>query len=188
MSIKIHQIRFAPIARSSAICVCALSLIVFATAPAQAQLGAVFPSLAPVETIKVDELKTLLDQRKAAEKKAQAEEKTVDSDFVLVDVRSEKEFSVSMIPGAITKAEFEKQKSKFKDKTVIAYCLVGGRSGRYASELRREGYDVKNFKGSILGWCQAELPVVTPDGKPTKRVHIYSDRYSIPDSYEALTE
>ncbi|OYP37090.1 hypothetical protein CGZ80_06605 [Rhodopirellula sp. MGV] len=164
-------------------------ILTFATLPtASAQLGSLFSALNPVETIDVKDLKAKLDRQKTLEDKAKEENQSVKSPFVLVDVRSDKEIDVSMIPGAITKAQFEKESQKYKDKTVIVYCLSGGRSSRYASQLRDEGFDVKNFKGSILGWCGAELPVVTPEGKATNRVHVFSDRYKIPSRYEAITD
>ncbi|MCC9604085.1 rhodanese-like domain-containing protein [Stieleria sp. JC731] len=179
--------------RSPSVVVCVFLLVGFQfqvldSRPVQAQLGAVFPSLAPVETINVKELKGMLDKQKAAEATAEQKGEKAESSFVLVDVRSDKEIAVSLIPGAITKEQFEKESQKYKDKTVIVYCLSGGRSGRYASQLRGKDFDVKNFKPSILGWCGAELPVVTTEGESTNRVHVFSDRYKIPAKYEAVTE
>ena len=118
----------------------------------------------------------------------QAAEERTDSPakFVLVDVRSPKEQSISMIPGAITAQQFEENQTQYWDRTVIAYCTVGVRSEHYARTLIASGQSALNFKDSILGWCAANYPLVTPDGKPTQRVHTYSARYKVSSEYEAV--
>ena len=154
---------------------------------AEAQLENLLGNGSEVETISVGELQSLLDrqrEREAAAAKSGQEKPT--ADFVLVDVRSQEEVNVSVIPGAIPKTEYEKNRDRYRGRTVIAYCTVGGRSARYANELKKSGVPVKNFKGSILQWVGAELPLVTLDGKPTHRVHTYSDRYKVPAKYEAV--
>jgi rhodanese-related sulfurtransferase len=153
------------------------------TSKAHAQFGFLSNS-SNVETIKIDELKALLAKQKSQNDEAASSKNAAnDTNFVLVDVRSDEEVQVSVIPGAITKAQYEKDREKYQGKTVIAYCTVGGRSARYASDLAKQGTPVKNFKGSILEWVNAELPLVTLDGKPTNRVHLYSDRYTAPKKY-----
>ena len=92
---------------------------------------------------------------------------------------------VSVIPGAITKAQFEKDRSQYQDRMVIAYCTVGARSGSYAKHSRVK---VRNYQGSILEWVGAEVPQVTLDGKPTNRVHTYSSRYRVPARYQQVTQ
>ena len=105
-----------------------------------------------------------------------------------VYVRSDSEIKVSVIPGAITKSQYERDRAKYRGRTVIPYCTVGGRSGAYAKQLAKSGITAKNYKGSILDWVKNELPVVTLDGKPTNRVHTYSDRYRIPAKYQQVTD
>lgn len=105
---------------------------------------------------------------------------------VLVDVRSDAETGVSVLPGAITKAEYEATAAKHQDKRVIVYCTVGGRSGAYAKQLAGKKVDVVNYKGSILEWVAAEQPLETLERKPTKRVHTYSSRYQVPAGYQAV--
>lgn len=107
-------------------------------------------------------------------------------EFVLVDVRSEKEQAVSMIPGAITDRHFTEHRKQYERLTVITYCTVGVRSERFAQELIALGQSALNFNGSILAWCEAKLPLVTTDGQPTKRVHTYSARYKVPEEYTAV--
>jgi rhodanese-related sulfurtransferase len=104
--------------------------------------------------------------------------------IVLVDARSDSETSVSIIPGAITMEQYRQQKEKHKGKTVIAYCLSGGRSGKLVRQLKGEGVRAVDLEGSILGWCKAELPLTTLDGKPTNRVNTYGN--PVPDKYVSV--
>jgi rhodanese-related sulfurtransferase len=106
------------------------------------------------------------------------------SKFVLMDTRSEEEMAVGMIPGAITKAAFEAEPEKFKEKEVVAYCTVGYISGACAYELRQKGHiNVKNMgDGALLGYTLAKTaagvdkPLVKPaDGSATNEVHTFMD-------------
>ena len=104
---------------------------------------------------------------------------------VIVDVRDEAETDVSVIPGAITKSEFEENSRLYQGKVVIAYCTVGHRSGIYGKKLASMGWQVYNYKGSILDWCKNQLPLVSLDGEVTNRVHTYSSKYKVANGYEA---
>ena len=106
--------------------------------------------------------------------------------YVIVDVRDKVETDVSIIPGAITQAEFEKAKHKHRGKAVIAYCTVGYRSGIYAKKLQQNGWKAWNYKGSILDWCKNQLPVKTPSGQTTKRVHTYNSSYALAAGYQPI--
>ena len=112
-------------------------------------------------------------------------EREFEDRFVMVDVRSKEEMDVSMMPGAITKAEFEENSTLHQGKSVIVYCTIGVRSGNYASTLNRKGWKAWNYKGSILDWCKNSLPL-TIDGEKTNRVHTYNRRYSAPENYIAV--
>jgi rhodanese-related sulfurtransferase len=114
-------------------------------------------------------------------RKIQADKEALDS-IVLLDVRSDSENSVSVIPGAITKAKYEAEPSKYAGKTVVCYCLSGGRSGKYVKQLKSQGVPAVDLKGSILEWCKYELPLTTPDGKPTNKVNVYDNK--VPAKYE----
>ncbi len=116
-------------------------------------------------------------------KKIQASEEALKS-IVLVDVRSDAETKVSIIPGAITKAQFEAEPEKYKGKTAICYCLSGGRSGKYVKQLKAKDFPAVDLKGSITGWLEAGLPLSTLDGKPTKRVNVYGNK--VPAGYESV--
>lgn len=116
-------------------------------------------------------------------KKIQASEEALKS-LVLVDVRSDNETKVSIIPGAITKAQFEAEPEKYKGKTAICYCLSGGRSGKYVKQLKAKDVPAVDLKGSITGWLEAGLPLTTLDGKPTKKVNVYGNK--VPAGYESV--
>lgn len=108
-------------------------------------------------------------------------------DVVLVDVREPEEQAVSMIPGALTKEEFEFRKQEYKDDTVITYCTIGYRSGVYAQELREAGFNALNLKGSVLSWAHAGQPFQTPAGEDTNRVHVYGKAWNLlPPGYEPV--
>lgn len=159
------------------------------TQTACAQFGGLFGRGPKIESIETKELDALLSKQREREEKAKESGEAIAApDFVVVDVRSDKEVNVSVIPGAITKAQFEKEIDKFRKRLIIPYCTVGGRSGAYAKELAKQEFKVKNYTGSILQWIDAGLPLVTLEGKPTNRVHTYSDRYKVPADYIRVTE
>lgn len=84
---------------------------------------------------------------------------------ILVDVRSPPEQAVSMIPGALTRSEFE---AAFPNVSLIPmhiiiapYCTVGYRSGKYAQELVSRGLptsQVRNHEG-ILAYTHTNQPL-----------------------------
>lgn len=107
--------------------------------------------------------------------------------LVLVDVRSPEEQAISMIPGAITAEAFAAAENSYRDKIIVTYCTIGARSGVYADELRRKGFDVLNLKGSLLAWTHAGLPLRDSEGRDTKRVHVYGKKWNlVADGYEAV--
>ena len=110
-------------------------------------------------------------------------------DVVIVDVREKNEQAVSMIPGALTKAEFETQRAAgtLGDKPIVVHCTIGYRSGVYVHELKEQGIDAKNLKGSLLLWSHEGLPLETPDGSPTKKIHVYGKQWDLlAEDYESV--
>ena len=162
-----------------------IGVAIFACASTlEAQL-ALFIKQSPVPTITVSQLRQCLFGAQVARTASRRE--SVAPDFVLVDVREAEERAVSLIPGAISVEQFEEAKESYRNRTVIAYCTVGARSERYTRRLIADGVNALNFESSILGWCKAKLPLVTPEGKPTNRVHTYSARFSkVPARYVAV--
>ena len=105
---------------------------------------------------------------------------------VLVDVRTDEERAVSMIPGAIASAQFEQQQADYKDAAVAVYCTVGHRSGHYAKQLHAGGWRVFNLKGAILAWTHSGGALESADG-PTRKVHVNNTRCDlVAEGYEAI--
>ncbi|MFC1753364.1 rhodanese-like domain-containing protein [Thermoproteota archaeon] len=106
--------------------------------------------------------------------------------ILFLDIREGKEQEVSMIPGAVTQKDFEKNKSFYKDYTIFAYCTIGDRSGRYALRLQREGFEAYNVIGGILSWVDSGEKVYDQQGE-TNRVHVYGKKWNLlPDGYEGI--
>jgi rhodanese-related sulfurtransferase len=106
--------------------------------------------------------------------------------LLLVDVRSAEEVAVSMIPGAISRDEYERNAQHYADYRIAPYCTVGARSEKYTRNLREKGVDAVNFKGSIIAWVEAGQPLVTPEGESTRRVHTWSRFIGVPEDYEQV--
>ena len=119
-------------------------------------------------------------------------EATKTDDVVLVDVRSPEERGVSMLPGAVSRAEFEAALAEpgadvASGRTVVAYCTIGFRSSAWAKQMAERGVRVFNMEGSILAWTHAGGPLVANDGAPTRRLHVYGRRWNLAaPGYEAV--
>lgn len=108
---------------------------------------------------------------------------------VLVDVRTDAERNVSIIPGAISSAEFERTINAHARKTVVCYCTIGYRSGKYAQVMKQRGVAISSFNGSIIAWCQAGHTLTTPDGHATTKVHVYGPKWNLlPPKYQAVRQ
>lgn len=101
---------------------------------------------------------------------------------VLIDVRDQRERQVSVIPGAITQEQFEQQAEDLAEKTLVAYCTAGYRSGAFAAERTKHGQPCLSLKGGILAWCHQNRPLVKPDGQPTYEVHVHGRMWNLVDA------
>ena len=99
-------------------------------------------------------------------------------DVVLVDVRTSEEMEVSMIMGAISRAEFEREQDKYKNYTIVPYCTIGNRSIAYAEQLQERGFDVFNLQGSILSWTHVGGKLVNSTGI-TNRIHVSERKWEL---------
>ncbi len=109
-----------------------------------------------------------------------------DRPAVLVDVREPHERRVSMLPGAITKEDFERNSVRYRSWVVVPYCTIGLRSGIFTRELRVRGFEVRNLAGSALAWAHAGLPFEAR-GKATRRVHVFNADWNLlPRGYEPV--
>ena len=105
---------------------------------------------------------------------------------ILVDVRTDEERRVSTIPGAISKDELEARAGDLDGRPIVTYCTIGYRSGLYADELRRRGFEAANLEGSILAWTHTGRPL-EHEGEPTRRVHVYGPTWDLAgDGFESV--
>jgi len=89
-----------------------------------------------------------------------------DPDFVILDVRTPREYEMGRIEGSVNLdyhsptfgADLEKLD---RNKTYLVYCLVGIRSRNVAKVMVRLGFaDVVNMFGGIRQWHREGLPIV----------------------------
>jgi rhodanese-related sulfurtransferase len=84
---------------------------------------------------------------------------------VVLDVRTPKEFTAGHIPGAVNidwnGADFQKKVSALdRSKTYLVQCAVGGRSAKAADKMMTLQFtNVYNLEGGIKAWEKAGKPV-----------------------------
>ena len=102
----------------------------------------------------------LMAQKQGYKQISQAQAKEImdtRSDYILLDVRTEKEFTAGHIKGAILIPDYEirlraEKELPDKAKTILVYCRSGRRSKLAARDLAELGYtDVLEF-GGIIDW------------------------------------
>ena len=75
------------------------------------------------------------------------------SDYVVVDLRSEKEYRIFHIENAISLPGgtiYDIEQMNGKDMKWILYCNRGSLSFQLASKMARRGYDVSAVRGRII--------------------------------------
>ncbi len=98
------------------------------------------------------------------------------ADAVVIDVREPAEFETGHLPGAINiprgVLEFQVDAHpavanatdpalSHRDRTLVLYCLSGGRAALSADNLQQLGFsDVRSIAGGMNGWRESGLPVV----------------------------
>ncbi|HEY9603241.1 MAG TPA: rhodanese-like domain-containing protein [Allocoleopsis sp.] len=105
--------------------------------------------------ITVQQLKQLIDRKT--------------TDYLLVDVRSPKEYQKSHIPGAVLVpiedieqgSGINKIRSSLHGRRLIAYCTSGARSDRALVLLREAGIVGTQVKGGITAWSEQIDPSVS---------------------------
>lgn len=85
--------------------------------------------------------------------------------IVLVDVRTPTEYKSGYIQGAqnidVKSADFQTEAAKLdKNKKIAVYCRSGKRSKMAANVMADLGYKVIELNSGIMGWQNAEMPVV----------------------------
>ncbi len=86
-----------------------------------------------------------------------------DQGAMLIDVRESSEYRSGHAPGArhISVQVIERRLGEIpKERQIVVMCQSGMRSQRAAEILSRNGYQVLNVSGGIIGWQRAGLKVV----------------------------
>ena len=100
------------------------------------------------------------------------------TDLVLVDVRTEAEQAVSMLPHAVPAGVIEREPGPWVGRRLVAYCTIGYRSGLWARDQGARGLTVENLAGGVLAWSWAGGRFVA-DGAPTTTVHVYGPTWDL---------
>jgi rhodanese-related sulfurtransferase len=101
-----------------------------------------------------EETETILEKISAEEAKTMMEES---KDIIILDVRTEEEYSEGHIEGALLIPDYEISEKatellKDTDATILVYCRSGRRSAISAQELSDLGYTSIYDFGGILDW------------------------------------
>lgn len=100
------------------------------------------------------EAKTLIDQNKGA------------ADFVILDIRTPKEFAKGHIAGAVMldyyNPGFQKGLQQLdKTKRYLIYCRTGNRTGRTLKIIDQMGFkSIYHLKDGIVDWNRQKLPLI----------------------------
>ena len=105
---------------------------------------------------------------------------------ILVDTREPREREVSMIPGAVSLEQFQRDLDSYREGPVVFYCTIGQRSGLQTQKYRQQKLQALNLKGSILSWVHAGQKAVNEGGE-TRKVHVYGPEWNLlPQGYEGV--
>jgi len=96
-------------------------------------------------------------------------------------VRSPKERSVSMLPGAIGANDGAAAVAALSTldpaAPIVVYCAGGMRSAKAARVLIGAGHrDVRNLEGGIFAWANEDRPIAC-EGRATRYVHPSDDKW-----------
>ena len=107
--------------------------------------------------------------------------------WIIVDVRSQIERNVSIIPNAISADKFELNHDQFTSYNILVYCTAGCRSGTYTQLLNKNGFRAFNLKGGVLAWALEGKSFITLKGEKTYQVHVYGKKWNaLPSNYKAM--
>ncbi|RMF58343.1 MAG: rhodanese-like domain-containing protein [Calditrichaeota bacterium] len=107
------------------------------------------------------------------------------SQVVLFDVREEKEYNMSHLPGAIRISPhmdiqnfLEKYRPELRSHQAVFYCSVGKRSSEFLERLLEadttlSADSLANLQGGIFRWYNNRYPVVNDSGE-TDQIHPFN--------------
>ena len=105
---------------------------------------------------------------------------------VFVDVRDPDEQAVSMLPAALTGAQFLATAHEHGEKTVLCYCTIGYRSGLFVDRHGTGFPNLHNLCGGLLLWLHAGGRVFR-DGSEIRQAHVYGPKWSLlPEGYQPV--
>ena len=97
---------------------------------------------------------------------AKYEQKMTQPDVQLIDVRTPEEFAEGHLENAINMDingdNFEASVASLdKEKPVMVYCKLGGRSSKAATRLKELGFkNISDLEGGITNWTNENKPTV----------------------------
>jgi len=99
-------------------------------------------------------------------------------DYLLVDVRSAAEWSVSHLPAAFRCEDPGAAVAEARRRhctRVVVYCSIGERSSQLAERMQALDPNllIHDLAGGIFTWASEDRPLVDADGQPTRLVHPY---------------
>jgi rhodanese-related sulfurtransferase len=103
---------------------------------------------------------------------------------VVLDARTEPEFAVSHLRGAVAIDPYRPSLSPLKglqpSGSIVVYSSAGYRGARVASWLVRSGYtSVVNLSGGIFKWANEGRPLFRDENRPAALVHPYDQRWGM---------
>jgi len=102
-----------------------------------------------------------------------------DSKLLVLDVRSQEEFNVSHLEGAI-RYQPEILDTLSANTSVMVYCTVSLRSNSLAKELSDRGHqNVYDITGGLISWMNDDKELINEQGNLTDSVHTYNRWFSI---------
>ena len=111
----------------------------------------------------------------------------------LVDVRSDEEQRVSMISGAMTRAEYAARRASEQPDRVVAYCTLGIRSGQWVDQHQSTDVPAFNLSGELsagrmwLGHSSSRVDNGAVTRPSTRRVHVQGEFWNlIAEGYDAV--
>jgi rhodanese-related sulfurtransferase len=116
-------------------------------------LGCSYSQVVDVHHLSALEAKTLIDQNRG------------NSDFVILDLRTPKEFASGHIAGAVMldyySPEFQQGLQQLdRSKRYLIYCRTGNRSSRTLRLIDQMGFkSVYHLKDGIVDWNRQKLPL-----------------------------
>jgi rhodanese-related sulfurtransferase len=90
-------------------------------------------------------------------------------ELFLLDVREPGEWHAGHIEGSVHIPMSQlglRQEELPTDRTILAVCRSGNRSGMVTQALQRAGYQAENLDGGVLAWLSDGLQLVDGDGGP----------------------